>query len=64
MRQFTQELIELLLPIGQFAAPAEIDSETGHYAIDYQEAVVVGGEAGGEGVEEFELVLCGGGRFG
>ena len=58
MRQLAQELIELLLSIGQLAAAAVVHAETGHDAVDYEEAVIVGGEVGGEGVEEFELVLC------
>ena len=60
MRQLTQELIQLLLAIGQLAAAAVVDAEAGHDAVDYQEAVFVGLEAGGEGVEEFELMLIGG----
>ena len=59
MRQLAQELIQLLLPIGQLAAAAVVDAEAGHDAVDYQEAVVVGGEVGGERVEELELVLWG-----
>jgi len=59
MRQLAQELIQLLLAIGQLAAAAVVDAETGHDAVDYQEAVVVCGEGGGERVEEFELVLGG-----
>lgn len=62
MRQFAQELIQLLLPISQLAAAAIIDAEAGHYAVDYEEAVFVGLEAGGEGVEEFELMLAEGAR--
>lgn len=57
MRQLAQELIQLLLTICQFATTAKIDAETGHDAIDDQESVFVGGEVGGKGVEEFELVL-------
>ena len=60
MRQLAQELIQLLLAIGQFAAAAVIDAEAGHDAVDDEEAVVVCGEVGGEGVEEFELVLSSG----
>lgn len=57
MRQFTQELIQLLLPISQLAAAAVVDAETGHYAVDDEEAVFVSLETGGKGVEELKLVL-------
>lgn len=50
MRQLGQELIELLLPVGQLAAAAVVDAEAGHDAVDYQEAVFVAGEGGGERV--------------
>lgn len=58
MRQFAQKLIQFLLAIRQFPPSAVIDAETGHDAVDDEEAVFVGGEVGGERVEEFELVLA------
>lgn len=58
MRQFTQKLIQLLLPISQLAPPAEIHAEAGHDAVDDEQAVFVGGEVGAERVEKFELVLA------
>ena len=57
MCQLRQELIQLLLSIGQLATTAVVDAETGHDAVDYEEAVFVTGEGGGERVEELELVL-------
>lgn len=57
MRQLTQKLIQLLLAICQLAAAAVVDAEASHDAVDYQEAIVVCGEVGGERVEKFELVL-------
>ena len=56
-RQPPQKLIQLLLTICQFSSPAIIHAETRHNAIDDQEAVFVGGEDGGEGVKEFELMF-------
>lgn len=50
MRQLRQELIQLLLSIRQLAAAAVVDAETGHDAVDYEEAVFVAGEGGGERV--------------
>lgn len=58
MRQLAQKLIQLLLAIRQLPPSAVIDAETGHDAVDDEEAVFVGGEVGGERVEEFELVLA------
>lgn len=50
MRQFRQELIQLLLPIRQLATTAVVDAETGHDAVYYEEAIFVAGEGGGERV--------------
>lgn len=58
VRQLRQELVQFLLSVRQLAAAAVVDAETGHDAVDYQEAVFVAGEGGGERVQEFELVLA------
>lgn len=50
MRQFRQELIQLLLPVRQLATAAVVDAETGHDAVDYEETVFVAGEGRGERV--------------
>ena len=57
VRQLRQVLIQFLLSVRQLAATAVVDAETGHDAVDYQEAVFIAREGGGERVEEFELVL-------
>lgn len=57
VRQLRQELIQFLLSVRQLATTAVVDAETGHDAVDDEEAVFVAGEGGGERVQEFELVL-------
>ena len=57
MGEFGEELVEFLLAVGELAAAGVVDAETGEDGVDYQEAVGVGGEGGGEGGEEVELVL-------
>lgn len=47
MRQLRQELIQFLLPIRQLSATAVVNPETGHDAVDYEEAVFVAGEGSG-----------------
>ena len=59
VRQLREVLVQFLLPVRELAAAAIVDAEAGHDAVDYQEAVFVAGEGGGERVEEFELVLVG-----
>lgn len=55
--QLREELIELLLAIGEFSTTAVVDAETVHDTVDDEEAVLVAGEGLGERVEQFELVL-------
>ena len=42
--QAVQELVELLLALGQLAAAAVVDAEAIHDAVDDEEAVLVRGE--------------------
>lgn len=44
MRQPGQELVQLLLPIGQFAPAAVVDAEAVHDAVDDEEAELVAGK--------------------
>jgi hypothetical protein len=44
MRQFRQELIELLLTLTQFTATGIVDSEQSHDAVNYQETVFIADE--------------------
>ena len=49
--QPAQKLVELLLPIGQLSAPAVVDAETRHDAVDDEKTEFIGREGGGESVQ-------------
>ena len=57
VRQTVEELIELLLTFRELSAPAIVDPEAVHDAVDDQESVLVASERLGKRVQEFELML-------
>lgn len=59
MRQLGKKLVELLLAIGEFSAPAVIDAETSHDAVDDEQTVLVGREVCRKSIEKLKLMLGG-----
>lgn len=57
-RQPRKVLVQVLLPLVEFAAPSVVHAEAGHDAVDNQEPVLVRGEELGQLLEKFGLVLA------
>ena len=57
MRQFRQELIELLLALTQFTTTGIVDSKQSHDAVDNQKPIFVADEELSYLVKQFHLML-------
>ena len=57
MCQSREELVELLLALGQLATAAVVDTEAVHDAVDDQEPVLIGSKGLRKCIEKVHLVL-------
>jgi hypothetical protein len=58
MRQFHQELIQLLLSLGKLTTPTVINPKTIHDTVNDQQPIITGRKFATEQIEQFKLMLA------